>query len=186
MKSSINEPNIPIKKTSITLITTSAFAFCAAVLLASNGIASEKDTLNAADVKFIKQEAAAGMAVVKTAGLGSQKTSREDIKAFAQMLVTDHTAANEQLAKLATSKGVETSTVINPKDAEHYQTLEKSSGTEFDKEFLAEIIRGHKKCVSNFEEASNDAKDSELKAWATATLPTLKTHLGKAMELSAK
>jgi putative membrane protein len=102
------------------------------------------------------------------------------------MLVTDHTAANDQLSKLATTKGVETSTVINPKDAEHYQTLEKSSGTEFDKEFLAEIVRGHKKCVSNFEEASTDAKDSDLKAWATGMLPTLKTHLGKAMELSAK
>ena len=70
--------------------------------------------------------------------------------------------------------------------SEHYQTLEKSSGTEFDQEFLAEIVRGHKKCVSNFEEASTDAKDSDLKAWATGMLPTLKTHLGKAMELSAK
>ncbi len=175
-----------MKKTSITLITTSAFAFCAALLFAANGFAAEKDTLNAADVKFIKHEAAAGMAVVKTAGLGAQKTSREDIKAFAQMLITDHTAANDQLSKLATTKGVETSTVIDPKDAEIYQTLEKSSGTEFDKAFLAEVIRGHEKCVSNFEEASNDAKDSDLKTWATGMLPGLKSHLGKARELSAK
>lgn len=175
-----------MKKTSITLLNLPAFAFCAAMLLATTGIAADKDTLDAADVKFIKQESAAGMALVKTAGFGAQKTSREDIKAFAKMLVTDHTAANEQLAKLATSKGVETSTVINPKDAEHYQTLEKYSGTAFDKEFLTEIVRSHKKCVSNFEEASKDAKDSDVKAWATTMLPTLKTHLGQAVDLASK
>ena len=172
-----------MKKTSTTLTATLALLFCAA-LLPTTGTAS--DSVNAADAKFITHETAAGMSVVKTASLGAQKTTREDIKAFAQMLVTDHTATNDQLAKLAVTKGVATSATMNPKDAEHYQTLEKASGKEFDKEFLAQIVRGHKACVSNFEEASANAKDNDVKNWATTVLPVLKTHLDKAMELASK
>ena len=63
-----------------------------------------------------------------------------------------------ELAKLAAAKGVELSTVIDPDQAKTYQKLEKESGTDFDKEFLATIVSGHKKCVSNFEEASEEAK----------------------------
>ncbi|MDP1587502.1 MAG: DUF4142 domain-containing protein, partial [Prosthecobacter sp.] len=80
-----------MKNTSITRFSTTTLAFCAALIFASNGMSADKDTLDAADVKFVKKEAAAGMAVVKLAGLGAQKAVRADVKAFAEMLVTDHT-----------------------------------------------------------------------------------------------
>ncbi len=174
-----------MKTKSTSLLSTSTFALCGIVMLATQGLAADKDTLVAADVKFIKHEAAAGMGLVKIAGFGVKKTERADIKAFAEMLVTEHTKSNEELAKLAATKGVELSTVIDPEQAETYQKLEKQSGTDFDKEFLATIVSGHKKCVSNFEEASQEAKDNDLKVWADKMLPTLKTHLAKARELSS-
>ena len=175
-----------MKNKTIKLLSTTSLALFAAMILVPQSIAAEKDTLNAADVKFVKQEAAAGMALVKLAGLGVQKAGNADVKAFAEMLVTDHTAANAELTKLATDKGIELSTVIDPKHAEAYQTLEKTSGTEFDKEFLAQVTSGHKKCVKNFEESSQEAKNSDLKAWVDKMLPALKTHLEKAKELASK
>ncbi len=175
-----------MKTKSTSLLSTATLALCGMVMLATQGLAADKNILDAADVKFLKHEAAAGMGLVKIAGFGVKKTERADIKAFAEMLVTDHTKANEELSKLAASKGVELSTVIDPKQAETYQKLEKESGTDFDKEFLATIVSGHKKCVSNFEEASKDAKDNDLKMWADKMLPALKTHLEKAKELASK
>jgi len=168
------------------LRSSTTFAFCAALLFASNAISAEKDTLNAADVKFVKHEAAAGMAVVKIAGLGAQKAVHSDVKAFAEMLVIDHIKANEELTKLAASKGVELSAVIDPKHAEKFQKLEKTESADFDKEFLAEISSGHKKCIGNFEDAAKDSKDSDLKMWAEKMIPTLKTHLEQAKELASK
>lgn len=172
-----------MKTKSITLLSKTTVALFAAVLLVPHGMAAEKDTLNATDVKFVKHEAAAGMAVVKLADLGVKKAERADVKAFAEMIVTDHTKANQELKQLATTKGVELSAVIDPTHASTFQKLEKYSGADFDKEFLAEMVSSHKKCVSNFEESSKDAKDSDLKMWVDKMLPALKAHLEKSKEL---
>ena len=166
-------------------LTSSTLALCSLFVM-TNLIRAEnkKTTLNSAEEKFIKHESSTGAALLKIAGFGVEKASRADIKSFAQMLVTYHTKANEELATLAASKGVETSTVIDPKCAETYQMLERQSGAEFEKKILTTIISGHKEYVSNFEEAAKDAKDSDLQAWAQKMLPVLKTHLEKAKELS--
>ena len=167
-------------------LSASSLAVLAAMLLVPQGMASDKDTLNAADVKFVKQEAAAGMAEVKIAQLAVTKAKRSDVRELAGTLVTDHTAVNGELTALAEKKGVELSTVIAPAHAATYQDLEKQSGAKFDKDFLAVIISDHKKCISNFEEASKEAKDADLKSWVDKTIPALKSHLDKAEALSAK
>jgi putative membrane protein len=175
-----------MKHKSINLLSTTTLALCGVLLLAPRGMAAEKDTLNATDVKFVKHEAAAGMAVVKLAELAVKKAERTDVKEFAAMIVADHTKANEELKALAAKKGVEASAVIDPKHADTFQELEKSSGAEFDKNFLAEVVSAHKKCVSSFETASTDSKDVDVKAFANKMLPGLKAHLEKAKELASK
>ncbi len=176
-----------MKNKSIINASTTKLALCAAIFIfASNTMSAEKDTLDATDVAFVKHSAASGMAEVKVAGLGVQKSDSKEVKAFAEMLVTDHTQANADLKKLASTKGVELSAVIEPKHATTFQALEKFSGPEFDKQFLADIISDHKACVSSFEEASKNGKDSDVKAYADKMIPTLKSHLEKAVELSTK
>lgn len=172
--------NKPVKSCS-----TNTLAVCAALIFASNGMSAEKDTLDSHDVKFVKQEAAAGMALVKLAGLGAQKAVRPEVKAFAEMIVKDHTTANEELSKLAATKGVEISAVIAPKYAEAFQNLEKTESADFDKEFLNVAVSSHKKCVGSFENAAQSAADSDVKSWAEEKLPTLKAHLAQAQKLSS-
>jgi putative membrane protein len=149
-------------------------------------MAAPSDTLNADDVKFVKHEGAVGKAKLKLAELGAQKATRADVKAFAEMIVADHTKANEEMANLASTKGVELSAVIDPAHASTFQKLESYSGTEFDKEFLSEMVSGHKTCEASFETASKDAKDIDVKAYANKMLPTIKAHHQKAVELSSK
>jgi putative membrane protein len=151
--------------------------------------ASAADTqsgLKAGDEKFVKQAGAAGMAEVKIATLGTQKAERSDVKDLATQLVTDHTKANAELEALAKSKGVELSAVIDPKSASTFESLEKESGKSFDKAFLAHLEKAHKTCVADFEDASKNAADADVKAWAGKMLPTLRAHLDKVKELEAK
>jgi len=170
------------------LIRLSTFLALAAVVMCSPQTASAtpKDTLNAADVAFVKRAAASGMAKVKVADLGVKKASRADVKAFAEVLVADYTMVNKELKTLAATKGVELSAVIEPAHATTIQKLEKLSGADFDKAFLAELVSSHKKGVSAYEEASKDSKDKDVKAFADKTLPTMKAHQAKAKKLSSK
>ncbi len=173
-----------MKPRSNTVLTTMTLALCGMFLLAPHGVAADKDTLNATDVEFVKHEAAAGMATVKIAGLGVKKATRPEVKTFAQMIVKDHTAANAELTKLAATKGVELSAVLDSKHAEMFQKLEQYSGTEFDKEFLDVAVSGHKKCVGRFEDAAKDSQDNDVKMWAVKMLPALQAHLAQAEELN--
>lgn len=145
--------------------------------------ADANDTLNAYDVKFVKEHAAAGLAEVKLAELAVKKAERADVKAFAEMMVSDHTGANQEMMALAKKKGVEVSAIVDPTDAKTFQKLEGKSGADFDKEFLSEMKSAHKKCIDDFEDAAKDARDGDLKAYVNKTLPTLKAHLEKVESL---
>lgn len=162
-----------------------ALSICSALLLPSVGYSAEKDTLNSADVSFIKHAAASGMAEVKIADLGMKKAERADVKAFAETVHSSHSKAQEEIVKLASTKGVDLSGVIDPERAETYQKLEKSRGAEFDRDYLAETINSHEKCISRFEESSKEAADNEVKVWASKMVPTLQAHLAKAKQLNS-
>ncbi len=176
-----------MKTLSIALFSTTTLAMCGLLLLGSQSRAEDNQGgLTSAEVKFIKNAAADGMAEVKIAGLAVRKAESANVKAFAEMLVTDHTKVNEELKMLAISKKVDLSAVIDPKDAGNFQKLEKFSGAEFDKEYLGEVVSSHKKCVDAFEDISKDAKDADVKVFADKTLPALKAHHDKAKELHSK
>ena len=174
---------IPTKTLAASLMLLLAFAIGG---LRTTAWAADKDILNASDTKFIKLTGESGMAEVKLATLGSQKAERADVKDFATMLVTDHTKVNNELSDLAKNKGVELSAMIAPKDADAFKDMENTSGKDFDKAFLDHMEKSHKAGIARFEDAEKDAKDGELKAWISKTLPTLRSHLDKVKDLKSK
>jgi putative membrane protein len=149
-------------------------------------VAWAEGTVVEGDSKFIKKTGDAGMAEVKLAELGTQKAERSDVKELAKMMVDDHNKANSELAALAKSKGVQLSQMIPEKGADKFKDLENKKGADFDKAFLDQMEKEHKKMVDDFEDAQKDVKDGELKAWIDKTLPTLKAHLDHVKQAKGK
>lgn len=137
-----------------------------------------ESVLNSGDEGFVKNASQMGMAEVQVGMLGAKKAAREDVKALAEKMITDHTAMNDELKALSESKKVMTSVVIDPDATESLKSLENTnSGPDFDKAFLDQLEKNHKKTIAAFEEAAKDSKDPEVKAWAEKHLPHLKNHL---------
>lgn len=65
---------------------------------------NQQDSLTTA--QFLQQAAIAGMKEVSTGKLAAEKATDRKIKAFGQMMVDDHTKANEELRSLAKLKKV--------------------------------------------------------------------------------
>jgi putative membrane protein len=103
--------------------------------------------------------------------------SNPEVKAFAESMITDHTAANAGLKSLATSKGV-TLPVLESKVGEKW--VEKTKNA--DENYLEEMISDHKDAVELFEKASK-SEDPEIAAFASTTLPKLQHHLATAKAL---
>jgi putative membrane protein len=127
--------------------------------------------------RFLKNAAQGGMAETQLGELGKTKATKKGVKDFAAMMATDHTMANAELKALAGKKGVELPADIEIGQKMAREKLERLSGAEFDKEFVEQMIKDHKKTIDLFEDASKDAKDADVKSFADKTLPTLRGHL---------
>jgi putative membrane protein len=55
--------------------------------------------------------------------------------------------------------------------------LAKLSGADFDKRYISDMISDHKAAIKEFQKEADKGKDSDIKQFASKTLPTLKEHL---------
>ena len=146
-----------------------AAAFSVAFIANAHADVSKKDH------EFLTNAAAGGLYEVEAGKLAQGKASSDGVRSFGSMLVKDHGAANDELKDLARSKGVSLPTAI---PADKQLRLDKIViAKNFDREFVEEVgLEDHKTDISLFEKASKDADDSDVKAFALKTLPTLKAH----------
>jgi putative membrane protein len=129
------------------------------------------------DQPFVTAAASDGMAEVELGKLAGEKATNASVKAFAQRMVTDHSKAGDELKSLASSKQITLPAAIDAKHKAAHDRLAKLAGSEFDRAYVREMVAGHKKAVSAFTTESMSGKDSDIKAWAGKTLPTLREHL---------
>jgi putative membrane protein len=143
-----------------------------------------KDQLARSDRKFIQKAAESGLFEVQVAKLAQSKATDPAVKDFASMLVDQHTNANNELTQLANNKHVELPAAPGFMKRHSVNSLAKRSGADFDKQFVSEVgIKDHQKDIKEFEKASKDVKDPDLKAFIDKTLPTLREHLAQAQKL---
>jgi putative membrane protein len=138
------------------------------------------------DKDFVAKAGMGGLAEVQMGNLALQKATNADVKAFAQRMVTDHGMANDELAQLATAKGLVLPTAVTGEHKDAYDHLNGLSGADFDKAYMKHMVEDHDKTVADFDKASTSATDADLKSWAGKTLPTLQDHLRQAKEVAAK
>ena len=135
------------------------------------------------DAMFIREAAAGNLAEIKMGRIGLDKASSPEVKQFAQRLVDDHTKANDQLSTLAQQKQVTLPTEPMAKEQKKATQLQSLSGAAFDKAWTNDMVMDHKKDVAKYAKESTQAKDTDVRQYASTTLPVLKTHLQMAEQI---
>ena len=126
---------------------------------------------------FLTEAASGGLAEVELGTMASTKAQNAEVKKFAQMMVTDHSKANDELKSLASKKNITLPTSPTGEHQSVIQELQGKSGAEFDKAYIDNMLEDHEKDVAEFEKQSQNNPDADVKAFAAKTLPTLKKHL---------
>lgn len=150
------------------------------------GTSSMATAVDPGDQDFMNKAAQGGMAEVMLGQMASSKGTSADVKNFGNRMVSDHGKANDELKQLAQTKGVTLPADVDDESKKMSDKLSKLSGKDFDKTYINGMVDDHEKDVKEFEKASKDAKDPDLKAWASKTLPTLQDHLKMAKDTKAK
>lgn len=136
-----------------------------------------------ADDHFVMEVAATNLAEIDLGKVAADKASNSKVKDFANRMVNDHTKANAELKELADSKHITVATMI---DAQHKSLRDKlagMSGAAFDRMYIDEMVKGHEAAVEKFRKESTSGADSEVKAWALKTLPTIQEHYKMAQDV---
>lgn len=138
---------------------------------------SKGGQLDRGDRKFVEEAAAGGLAEVQMGQLASERAESPEVKQFGQRMVQDHGKANDQLKQLAQSKGVDLPAQTDKSHQKKIEKLQKLNGAQFDKQYMDDMVKDHKKDVKDFQKEAKKAKDADVKNFAAQTAPTLEEHL---------
>lgn len=141
-------------------------------------------TLDTMDQNFAMKAASGSMAEIQMANMAMQNGSHERVKAYAAMMIRDHGMASEELKSMAPNKGLNLPAQPMPDHMKHMDMVKGKTGKEFDKAYMSHMVMAHQMDVAEFEKASKNAKDADMKAFATKNLPVLRMHLDSARAIS--
>jgi putative membrane protein len=148
----------------------------------TRGTSSIPPSVSKDDAQFVVNTADAGMTEIQAGQLAEQMGVAKDVKAYGAMMVKDHTAAADKLKAIAASKNVTLPVALSPDAQNTVDDLQKKQGRDFDKAYIDQMISDHKKVISAFESESKNGSDADIRAFADATLPTLRHHLDEAQK----
>jgi putative membrane protein len=143
--------------------------------------AKHDDSALEKDSKRVVEIADGGLYEVQLATMALTKAKSAEVKKFAQMMVDDHTKANNELKAWAGKNNVTLPDVMSEDKQKKYYDLERGeNANDFDEEYMDEMVEDHKKDIKKFEDIADDAENAELKSWAAEKVSTLKHHLSEA------
>jgi putative membrane protein len=158
------------------------FAALSAVSLVATAVAADVPSL---DLNFATTAAEAGAAEITEAQLALKKSQRPDVREFAQNMVRDQSAANGKLAAIAKQLGVQLPAGLSADDQKEVATLDALPEDAFDQAYIGVQIAAHDSAVSLFASERDAGEEQHLKAFASSTLPVLKSHQKIIKEIAA-
>jgi putative membrane protein len=131
----------------------------------------------------VQKALSGGMMEVELGNLASSKAQNPRVKNFGSMMVTDHSAAGNELKQMATSNNIAVQGNMLPEHQGHVDMLKNKSGAAFDKAYMDMMVKDHKKDIDEYKKAANNLSVSQYKMFASKTLPVLQKHLDSAQAI---
>jgi len=128
---------------------------------------------------FINAAGQAGMVEIRTSEMALERGTSAEVKAFAQKMIDDHTAANEKLMAAATAAALAPPpATLDDFHMRRINDLVETDGDEdFDADYMALQVDAHNDAIGVLENYSSDVNAiPQLKLFADETLPAMQAH----------
>lgn len=129
-----------------------------------------------ADTDFVRRAGSASLTQIALGKLAAEQASSKDVKTYAAGMVADHTRANEALARLAGSKGVQIAVAPEPAQQQEIDRIRALDGAAFDRAYSDAVVHDHKQTTGLYQLEAEKGDDVEIRDYARAQLPLLKEH----------
>jgi putative membrane protein len=140
--------------------------------------------LHRKDAKFVVLAASSNNLELQLSQLAQQRATNQAVKDFAAMMVEHHTMAAQEMKSLLSAKGASVpDTALLPMHRLQMESVTAAQGADFDKAYMRIMVDAHEEDVDEYEDETTDARDADIRAFATRMLPTLQTHYARAKEV---
>jgi len=156
------------------ILSAAAVALCLAISVHSPRAQTAAPITNL-DHQFLVKDAQGGAYEIAIAALAQQRSSRDDVKAYAARIIADHAAYNQALQELARAKGIELPTTMTADDQVRLNSINSQAGSTADRSFIEEATRIN----------ADDKQDAADEAARTAD-PDIKAFLQKFAAVDAE
>jgi putative membrane protein len=113
---------------------------------------------------------------IESSTLAKETSQNQEVIAFADQMIADHTKAAQEMMAAAEADGVTPPADLDEKHQAMMDSLDGLEEAEFDQAYIAAQVQAHDEAVALFESYSTNGPEGALKEFATKTLPTLKMH----------
>ncbi|GAB7126639.1 DUF4142 domain-containing protein [Silvimonas sp. JCM 19000] len=142
--------------------------------------------LSADDADFVDKAGHAGAAEIQSSRLALKHSKAKDIKAFANMMIEDHTKAAQNLETVAALKAKPVPHDPDSAQQAEIAKLEQLHDKAFDQAYVQFQVKAHEEAVALFQKEASGGSDADVKGFAAKTEPTLQGHLDHAKKLATK
>lgn len=138
--------------------------------------------VNANGLAFIKGAHEGSLTEIEASKLAQKNSTNKEVTEFAAMMLTDHRAALADIDTLAYDKHVFVEPTVSHDTQIELDSLSKRTGAEFDKEYMALMVKGHEEAKELFGE-NKESNYTEIRELVDKLLPKINEHAKKAEEI---
>jgi len=131
---------------------------------------------------FVTAATQSGLTEVELSKLALDRSSRTDVKQFAEALVRDHATVDAELKTVASGSGLRIPSALDMKHAALVRGIGAKSGKAFDDAYVRLMVADHARELALFRAESAVSQDA-LAQFAQKSLPTLEKHKRMAEQL---
>ena len=157
-----------------------------AMALAGASAASAQTAIPPSAKDFAMTAAQSDQYEISAAQDASAQSQNPQVRAFAQMMIQDHTRLSEDLRQAATASGLTPPPAAMSSDqAAMLSALQSLRGPEFDKAYVKQQSLTHQAALDVERSYADGGADPNLRRAAQSSLPTIEHHLQMAQQLKA-
>jgi putative membrane protein len=150
------------------------------------GVVATQAQLSKQDQDFVNDAAIGGKAEVELGKLAQKQSKNQAVKDLGKHMEDDHSKANDKLAAVAKDLKLTLPRDLDKKHKDTSDRLAKLSGDQFDREYVSEMLKDHQEDIAKFQKEIDSGQNSQIKSFASTTLPTLQQHLKMVQDTQAK
>jgi putative membrane protein len=132
--------------------------------------------ISSLDREFMRMAAHSDQFEIQSSQLALQKSSNPEVRAYAQMMIQEHTQSSQQLSQIAAQMGYTLPTEPSEFQQAVIEQLAQLSGAEFDRAYMEAQANGHDQTAAIYRTEIGQGQAPALKTFAAQILPIVEEH----------